>query len=82
MPFVPSCMFICVRECFAGETREGARGRGAKVGGEHWGIRSTISGHLRASYCQWRDSDIGGSPANCLREIALFVGISLVKFLG
>lgn len=45
-----------------------------------------ISGHLiRASHCQRRDSDIGGSSDNCLRQIAsfdVFVGTSLVKFLG
>lgn len=37
MPSVPPCVFICLRGCFAGETREGARGRGGEGGGESAG---------------------------------------------
>lgn len=46
------------------------------------GTRSTISGHLRASYRRWRDSDIRGSSGNCLRQIASFDALLVARWLS
>lgn len=57
-------------------------GEAAEAGVSAMGTRSTISGHLRASYRRWRDSDIRGSSGNCLRQIASFDALLVACWLS